>query len=140
MIGSLRGRVGNACCGPTIGASIVSPAGPQRKTADKSAPDDHLTPGPDCRMIVSALGRAGEVGRNPTIQSWIVPPARVQNRKTSPDDHLTPGPDCRKFLPASGRVCCAGRYPTVGARIVSPTGIQIAAIRSAPDDHFTASP
>src|SRR5215469_6217328 len=129
MIGSLRGCVGNARRGPTVGARIVSPAVLQRKTADKSAPHDHFVAGPDCRMIVSAFGRAGEVGRNPTIQNWIVPPARVQNRKTSPDDHLTPGPDCRKFLPAGGRVCCAGGSPTVTAGIVSPTGVQIAAIR-----------
>src|SRR5206468_2627177 len=82
-------------------------------------------------------------GRSPIIHAWIVSPTRVQIRTgiSSPDDHLTAGPDGRKILSANRRVGGAGGYPTVGGGIVSPTGVQIAAaIMSAPDDHFSASP
>ena len=41
---------------------------------------------------------------------------------------------------ASGRVGGAGGCPTVGAGIVSAAGVQVAAVISAPDDHFTAGP
>jgi hypothetical protein len=40
----------------------------------------------------------------------------------------------------SGRAGGAGSCPTVSAGIVSPAGVQIAAIISAPDDHFAAGP
>ena len=67
------------------------------KLPDKSAPDDHLATGPDCRVLVLGLGRVGGAGRGPTIRAWIVSPARVQIGAgvSSPDDHLAAGPDCR---------------------------------------------
>ena len=41
---------------------------------------------------------------------------------------------------AGGRVGSAGGCPTVGAGIISAAGVQIAAVISTPDDHFTAGP
>ena len=130
MIGALRGHVAGAGRGPTIGASIVSPAVVLGKTTDKSTPHDHFATSPDCRMIGSAARRVDELSGSPTVRGWIVSAARVQIRtvKSSPDDHLTSSPDCRKLLSAGRRIDCAGRRPTIGAGIVSPPGIQKAAI------------
>ena len=44
----------------------------------KSAPDDHFTASPHCRVIVSASGRVGRAGGRPTIRAGIVSPAGVQ--------------------------------------------------------------
>ena len=43
-----------------------------------SAPDDHFTAGPDCRVKVSASGRVGRAGGCPTVRAGIVSPAGVQ--------------------------------------------------------------
>ncbi len=43
-----------------------------------SAPDDHFTAGPDCRVIVSAIGRVSRAGGCPTIGARIVSPAGIQ--------------------------------------------------------------
>ena len=63
-----------------------------------SAPDDHFTAGPHCRVIVSGSGRVGGAGGCPTIRAGIVSPASVQiawSSLSTPDDHFTAGPDCR---------------------------------------------
>src|SRR5207248_11634122 len=44
-------RDGGGC--PSVRAWVVPPAGVQAKSA--AAPDDHLTPCPDCRVIVAAV-------------------------------------------------------------------------------------
>src|SRR5262249_47668140 len=111
----------------------------------KSAPDDHLTTGPDCRMLVSAFGRVGDAGRRPTVGAGIVSAAGVQIAAaiiSAPDDHLTAGPDRRILLPTLWRVRGAGCCATVGARIVSRAGVQIGRTASTPtpDDHLTAGP
>jgi hypothetical protein len=41
---------------------------------------------------------------------------------------------------AIGRVGCADGCPIVTAGIISPAGVQISAVISAPDDHFTTGP
>ena len=63
-----------------------------------SAPDDHFTAGPDCRVKLSGSGRVGGAGGCPTIRARIVSPASVQEVTaviSTPDDHFTAGPDCR---------------------------------------------
>ena len=53
---------------------------PVLKSADAviSAPDDHFTAGPDCRVIVSGSGRVGGAGGCPTVGAGIVSAAGVQ--------------------------------------------------------------
>ena len=95
-----------------------------------SAPDDHFTAGPDCRVTVSANGRIGGTGGSPTVCARIVSPAGVQSVaaiRSAPDDHFTAGPHCCVARSASGRVGGAGRCPAIGAGIVSAAGDQIAA-------------
>ena len=137
-----RWRCGRRCW---IWPPTIPPAGVLRLCSLLSAPDDHFTAGPDCRVIVSGSGRVGGAGGCPTVRAGIVSPAGVQRAgaaiNSAPDDHFTAGPDCRVIVSASGRVGGAGGCPTIRAGIVSPAGVQIAAaVISAPDDHFTAGP
>jgi len=44
----------------------------------KSAPNDHFTAGPDCRVFKPAIGRAGGAGSGPAVCAWVVSAARVQ--------------------------------------------------------------
>ena len=92
----------------------------------ESAPDDHFTASPHCRVIQSAIRRVGGAGGNPTVGSGIVSPPvlKVTETISAPNDHFAAGPDCR-VLPGGGRVVGAGRCPTVCAGIVSPAGVQI---------------
>ena len=97
--------------------------------AINSAPDDHFTAGPDCRVTVSGSGRVGRAGGCPTIRAGIISPAGVQSSRLSistPDDHFTAGPDCRVTVSARGRVSGAGGCPTIRAGIVSPASVQSA--------------
>ena len=56
MTVSAIGRVGGAGGCPAIRTGIVSPAGVQ-EAAVTTAPDDHFTAGPDCRVrIVGQMG------------------------------------------------------------------------------------
>src|SRR5207302_1035760 len=107
--------------------------------------------GPDYRVIDSRRRRVGGAGCCPTVCAGIVSPAGAKILRqviSAPDDHFTAGPDCRVMLSAKGRVGSAGGYPAVCAGIVSPAGVQIsppgavliAAVISAPHDHFTAGP
>ena len=50
----------------------------RRCSKQRSAPDDHFTAGPHCRVIVSGIGRVGGAGGCPTIRAGIVSPAGVQ--------------------------------------------------------------
>ena len=110
-----------------------------------SAPDDHFTAGPHCRVTVSGSGRVGRAGGCPTIRAGIVSPAGVQ---IVVRHHIHPRRSfhCRSTLPCD-------TYRPVGALVVlvavqlSVLGLYLppvfkvaAAIRSAPDDHFTAGP
>ena len=84
MIGSAGGRVGNARCGPTIGARIVSPAGRSTENRRQIRPRRSFRYRSRSPYDDFGLGRVGEVGRNPTIQGWIVSPARVQISENLP--------------------------------------------------------
>src|SRR4029077_19499871 len=92
VTGSPSRRVGGAGGSPTIRAGIVSPAAVENAAvrAIKSAPDDHFTASPDCRVIVSASGCVGGAGGYPAVGGWIVSPAGVQNAavKSATDDHF----------------------------------------------------
>ena len=48
-----------------------------------SAPDDHFTAGPHCRVSDSRSGRVGRAGGCPTIRAGIVSPAGVRSRTSS---------------------------------------------------------
>ena len=63
---------------PTVGAGIVSPAGVETAVIIISAPDDHFTAGPDCRVILSGSGCVGGAGGCPTVGARIISPAGVQ--------------------------------------------------------------
>ena len=62
---------------PTVGDRIISSAG-VRMTGLSAAPDDHFAPGPDCRVIASAIRRAGGTGGCPTVCAGIVSSAGIQ--------------------------------------------------------------
>ena len=49
-----------------------------------SAPDDHFTAGPHCRVIASGSGRVGRAGGCPTIRAGIVSPAGVSQVASFP--------------------------------------------------------
>ena len=105
-----------------IRAGIVSTASAGRVEAIPAAPDDHLTAGPDCRMVVSGSGRVGGAGGRPTVGAGIVSASGVQTGAvviSAPDDHFAASPQRRVIEPGSGRVGGAGGRPTVRARIVS---------------------
>src|SRR5437763_9868665 len=82
-----------------------------------SAPNDHFTAGPDCRMIRSGSGRVGGAGGSPTIRAGIVSPAGVDKVSagddTTPDDHFTAGPDVPVNVPGRRRGRCARASPTI---------------------------
>ena len=71
-----------------------------------SAPDDHFTAGPDCRVTPSGRGRVSRAGGCPTIGGGIVSPASVQTARytSTPDDHFAAGPDCRVMGSGRGRI------------------------------------
>ncbi len=109
-----------------------------------SAPDDHFTVGPHCRVIDSCGRRIGGIGSGPAVGAGIVSAASVKipRCQSAPDDHFTAGPHCRVISSGSGRVGRAGGCPTVGTGIISAAGVQIGGvvIKSAPDDHFAVGP
>jgi hypothetical protein len=137
--------------------SAVSPASVERAAGSDSAPDDHFTAAPNCRVTVSG-GRRVEwsAGRCPTVSTGIVSPAgtgrwRSWNRSGSwsrslagwcpvspgdavdavgtstPNDHFTARPDCRVNVSRIGRIGGAGGRPAVRNGIVSPAAVHIAA-------------
>ena len=103
---SARGRVGRAGGCPTIRAGIVSPASVQivKLPSEKSAPDDHFTAGPDCRVIVRAVGALVVlVAVQLSVLGLYLPPVlRGRLIISAPDDHFTAGPDCRVTSRAEG--------------------------------------
>ncbi len=127
-----RGRVGGAGGCPTVGAGIISPAGVQkRQPLVNSAPDDHFTAGPHCRVTSSAQRARWSVlvAVQLSVLGLYLPPVfEIADVVSAPDDHFTAGPDCRVIVSGSGRVGGAGGCPTVRARIVSPAGVQIVAV------------
>ncbi len=75
---SARRRISLACGYPAVAARIVSPAGVEYVQDIGSAPDDHFTISPYCRVIVSGIGRVSGAGRCPTVRAGIVSTTGVQ--------------------------------------------------------------
>src|SRR5436190_1105038 len=56
----------------------IPASGLQNGVREISAPNDHFTAGPHCRLIgLSGRGRVGSAGGYPTVGVWIVSPAGV---------------------------------------------------------------
>ena len=121
----------------------VSSAGVEIGPAANSAPDDHLTAGPDCRVTVSSSGRVVGAGGCPGICAGIVSPAAVQiarDRRSAPYDHFTACPNFGVHLSGIGalvvlvavQLSVPGSYP--------PPVFNSLPLLSAPDNHLTASP
>ena len=153
MTVSGRGRVDRARSRPTITARIVSSARVQIgfAVATKSTPDNHFRTCPDCRVTVSAFGRAGGVSGYPTLRARIVSATGVEKvvgitviliKGPAPDNHFSAAPHCGVRNASIGRVVGGRVYPSVGNGIVSPPCIQKAGVSTlpTPDNHFSASP
>src|SRR5437868_2168372 len=95
----------------------VSAAGVHRRqNGTYSAPDDHFTAGPDCRVEPSGIRRVGSAGRHPTIIGRIVSPTGVQMVSvigSTPDDHFRASPHCRVIHSAVGGAREVGWSPRV---------------------------
>jgi hypothetical protein len=88
------GRVSDACSRPTVCEWIKSAAGVQNAL---SAPHDHFTACPHCRVSGSSRGRVNSGSIYPTVGAGIVSTASIKNADTvsAPDDHFAAGPHCR---------------------------------------------
>jgi hypothetical protein len=147
VIDPASGHISGAGGYPGIGAGIVPPARVEIAADTLSAPDNHLTAGPNCRVKHSRLGRRSGAGGCPSIGAGIVPGAGVYQSAvnlSAPDDHFAAGPHCGVIPSGSGRIGSGGRCPTVRAGIVSPATVKLATglktFSPAPDDHLTAAP
>ena len=68
-----------------------------------SAPDDHFTAGPDCRVKVSAQRARWWCWWLSNYPCWDCISRRCSSMPLSaPDDHFTAGPDCRVTVSARG--------------------------------------
>ena len=126
-------RIDEARSVPPVGDRVVTAS--SVKSADvyvPPAPHNHFSTGRDCSEEGSGIGRAGGVGRRPTVGAQMVSPAGVEINGTAclvisvaaaPDDHLTVGQN--RLVPEScqRRVSGADRCPTVGKGIISSPGI-----------------
>lgn len=132
---------------PTIGSRIVSPAGVKSDVATSivSTPHDHFAATPDCCVNVSARGRAGGVGRGPTVCCGVISPAGVNDGTgefTTPHNHFATGPNRSVIGPDRGRVGAVGGGPTVRGGVISAARVHGAGgeALTPPDNHFTARP
>ena len=123
---------GRACCAggyPTVGASIVSPAGVKinRRAAKKPAPNYHFSPGPDRHVRVPCGWRVGGVDRRPTIVGRVVSASRIaiveRRIRTAPHHHFAAAPYCCVTDPSERRVSSAGSCPAIVSRIISAAGV-----------------
>ena len=104
-----------------------------------SAPDDHFTAGPDCRVIDRAAGALVVlVAVQLSVPGLYLPPVLKEPLLvvSAPDDHFTAGPDCRVTVSCRGRVGGAGGCPTIRAGIVSPPVFEGAECRIHPKRSF----
>src|SRR5205814_8132028 len=98
-----KGRASDVRGRPTVCAGIISTAGVQKVdsigSSGTSAPDDHFTAGPHCRVTGSRSGRVARTGDCPTIHTRIVSATGVEiadiKITSTPNDHITASPDCR---------------------------------------------
>ena len=126
---------------PTIPPTAVQGLLPLGANVTESAPNDHLTAGPDCRVIGSARGRVEGADACPTVRAGIVSSASAkpcvwETFYSTPDDHFAAGPDRRVSFSAGGSIGGTGGCPTVCGWIVSSASVRT----STPNDHFAASP
>ena len=143
---SAVGRVGGAGSCPTIRAGIVSPAGVQdRCQSSVSAPDNHFTAGPHCRVRVSGSRARWWCWWLSNCPCWDCISRRCSNGRCH---HIRPRRSfhCRSRLPCDrlgqrARWWCwwLSNYPCRDC-ISRRCSHRRAAIIPAPDDHFTASP
>src|SRR5204862_2092428 len=108
-----------------------------------TAPDDHFTASPHCRVTFSCRGRGASPRADPTIRTGIVSSAGVHIIVaicSAPDDHFIAGPDRRLLESTRRRVGGAGSRPTVGVGIISPACVENGRTESTPDDHFRTGP
>jgi hypothetical protein len=120
MEGSASGRVGDIRRRPTVGAWIISSASVRIDATGISAPDDHFTADPDCRVIESRSGADG-VGFRPSVAAGIISAAGFEKSAdvgSAPDDHFAARPHCRVIGTGSRRVVGAGGSPTVSAGMI----------------------
>ena len=94
----------------------LPPVFDSREARSNSAPDDHFTAGPDCRVKVSRRGRVGGAGGCPTICSWDCTPAGVRSRCRTPirprrSFRCRSTPPCERST--SGRIGRAGGCPSI---------------------------
>ena len=106
-------REDHDCVGEVVvrWAPTVPPAGIRSARSNIcSAPNDHFTAGPHCRVKISARGRIDSAGGYPTIGARIVSPAGVSIVAvfSAPNDHFTTGPDGGVNLSGRGCVSDAG--------------------------------
>ena len=110
-----------------------------------SAPDDHFTAGPDCRVTVSGSGRVGDAGGCPTVRAGIVSARRCSRRLlvvSTPDDHFAAGPHCRVIDSRRRARWWCWWLSNCRCRdcICPPVFKKLPLSNSAPDDHFAAGP
>ena len=110
-----------------------------------SAPDDHFTASPHCRLRLRQKARWYGPCGCPAIRVGIISPAGVDIvtvvTLTTPDNHFTASPYRRVSECSGRRVGSAGSSPYIRAGIVSPTHIGNARLaKPTPDDHFRAVP
>src|SRR5205814_2267635 len=116
-----KGRASDGGGRPTVGAGIISTAGVQKVdsigSSGTSAPDDHFTAGPHCRVTGSSSGRVDRTGDCPTIHAVIVSSAGIHPADnlviSTPNDHFTAGPHCRVLGSANGRVSDGRGHPRI---------------------------
>src|SRR5262249_14255217 len=94
-------------------------AGVEENGVGRSAPDDHFSTGPYCRVIGSGSGRVVGDGSCPAIRAGIVSTAGVRielltpkKEPSPPDDHFTASPHCR-MTGSGGGVGECGWSPSV---------------------------
>ena len=104
-------------------AGIVSPACVQIAAAVISAPDDHLTAGPHCRVKYRAIGRIGRCWWLSSYQCWDCISRQCSKSPvpiSTPDNHFTASPDCRVTAARRGRIGGAGGCPgVIGASAIN---------------------
>ena len=133
LIVSTLGRASSVGSSPSIGAGIVSSSIVEKVVNGLviSAPDNHFTAGPDCRVKTRAIGRVGDAGRCPTVSLWIISPAGVKadhvTVNSAPDDHFTASPHGGVIPRPAGTLVRLVAVQLSVLGIVSPAGVQIGA-------------
>ena len=94
---------------------MISAPGVKNSAIVGTAPDNHLTAGPNCGVIVPRSRGVGGAGGCPAVDAGIVSAAGVEiiGSNSAPDDHFAAGPHCRVIDSGSGRAGGARGCPRV---------------------------